>query len=234
MKFNFTCSTFKTIGKELTQMTLGDIKPNSSWVGGADMLKTLTQGGGIDKTYTYMNAADAKEWGFTEGWYYIDEYLDDQLDLTDRCHNSDIIPFAQCFAVNVGSPATKLVYAGEVHGEDQPLSLTGNMKFNFVGNASPVNLTLGDIRPNANWVGGADMLKTLTQGGGIDKTYTYMNAKDAEDWGFTEGWYYIDEYLDDQLDLSDKNRNSTPIPAGQGFAVNVGSPATSVIIPTAL
>ena len=232
--FNLTVNTFKAVGKDADKMTLGDIVPSASWMGGSDEIKTLKANGAVDKAYTYMNEQDAKDWGFTPGWYLTSEYNDDSLDLTDRCKNDELLPLGNGLLVLVGSASTTLTYAGEVLAEDQPITLKGGAAFNITGNISPVDMTLGDILPSASWMGGSDELKTLKSNGAVDQAYTFMNAQDAKDWGFTPGWYLTSEYNNDSLDLTDRCKNSLPVSAGEAFIVLVGSAATTITIPTAL
>ena len=106
--YNLTVNSFKTVGKDADKMTLGDIVPSASWMGGSDELKTLKSNGAVDQAYTFMNAQDAKDWGFTPGWYLTSEYNNDSLDLTDRCKNSLPVSAGEAFIVLVGSAATTI------------------------------------------------------------------------------------------------------------------------------
>ena len=232
--FNLTVATFQTVGKGKSAMTLGDIKPSADWAGGSDEILILSNNGAVKSRYTYMNATDAAEWGFTEGWYLTDDYLDDTLDLTELNKNSTVLPMGNGVVALVGSSATTLTYAGEVVDEDQPLTLKGAAAFNVTGNISPTDITLGDIVPSADWAGGSDEILFLADNGAVAARYTYMNATDAAEWGFTPGWYLTDDYLDDTLDLTELNKNSTALKAGDAFVALVDSAATTLTIPSAL
>ena len=89
-------------------------------------------------------------------------------------------------------------------------------------------MTLGDIKPSSDWAGGSDEILVLADNGGVSARYTYMNATDAEKWGFTEGWYITDEYNDTALDLTELNRNSTLLPLGKGVIAIVGLSTTTL------
>lgn len=232
--FNLSVATFQTVGKEKSAMTLGDIKPSGDWMGGSDEILVLANNGGVSARYTYMNATDASDWGFTEGWYLTDDYNDSSLDLTELNKNSVLLPMGNGVVALVGSPSTTLTYAGEVLSEDQPITLKGSYAFNVTGNISPADITLGDIVPSADWMGGSDELLVLAANGAVAARYTFMNATDAADWGFTAGWYFTDDYNDSSLDLTELNKNSTQVKAGEGFVALVGSPTTTITIPSAL
>ena len=111
--FNLTVATFKVIDKDTTAMTLGDIKPSADWMGGSDEILILSNNGAVQSRYTYMNATDAADWGFTEGWYITDEYNDADLDLTELNKNSTVLPMGNGVVALVGSSATTLTCVGE-------------------------------------------------------------------------------------------------------------------------
>ena len=68
----------------------------------------------------------------------------------------------------------------------QNKSLKQDYAFNLsVGTFLPVGktaeqMTLGDIKPSADWMGGSDEILILADNGGVSARYTYMNATDAE------------------------------------------------------
>ena len=173
-------------------MTLGDIKPSSDWSGGSDEILVLADNGAVASRYTYMNATDAKDWKFTEGWYITDEYNDSSVDLTERNKNATLLPLGNGVVAIVGSSTTTLTYAGAVIPADQPIALKPNYAFNITGNISPIDITLGDIVPSADWAGGSDEILLLADNGAVAARYTYMNATDAATWKFTPGWYLTD------------------------------------------
>ena len=234
LRYDFCVSTFKAVGKEIRSMTLGDISASASWQAGTDELKTLTLGGGILAAYTYVNATEASEWGCEQGWYLTSDVNDDEADLSVLCKNSVTLPMTQGVLLSVSDSSTTIVYAGEVLDEDQPISLTGGLRYDFTGNISPTDITLGDVTASATWQAGTDELKTLTLGGGILEAYTYVNSSEAAEWGCTPGWYLTSDVNDDEADLSTLNKNSVSLPAGQAVLVSVSSSATTITIPAAL
>ena len=216
---NFRCAAFVPVGKDRAAMTLGDFIPNEDFVNSSIMF--LTTGGATARTtfdgatvaerYTYWTADDDPEDG--PGWYL---YADDDATVNQ---NDKIVPFGQAFCVTRTQTETDatLTTAGEV--QDTPVTLSFVQNMNFVGNCSPVDLTLGDITPNEDFVNSSIMF--LTTGGATARTtfdgaqvaerYTYWTADDDPEDG--AGWYL---YADDD---AASNMNSRPVPAGQAFCV---------------
>ena len=234
--YNLTVATFKTVGKDASAMTLGDISASADWGTGSDEIKTLKANGAVDKAYTFVNATDAADWGCPAGWYYTADVQNDAIaDLTPYCKNTDLLPLGNGLLVLVGSSATTLTYAGEVLTADQPIALKGAAAYNITGNVTPVDMTLGDITANANWGTGSDELRTLKANGAVDKAYTFVNATDATDWGCPAGWYYTADVQNDAIaDLTPYCKNSVSVAAGEAFIVLVGSSATTITIPAVL
>ena len=234
--FNLTVATFKTVGKDASAMTLGDIGASSDWMTGQDEVKTLLANGAVDKAYTYVNATDASDWGCPEGWYLTADIEDESIeDLTEYCKNTTALPLGNGLLVLVASASTTTTYAGEVLDTDQPLTLKGNSAFNITGNISPTDISLGDITASSDWMTGQDELKTLQSNGAVDKAYTYVHEADASDWGCPAGWYLTKDIEDESIeDLTPYCKNDTSVAAGEAFVVLVASASTTITIPSAL
>lgn len=236
--YNLTAATFKTVGKDASAMTLGDITASADWITGNDEIKTLLANGAVDKAYTYVPADLAAEAGCLAGWYLTADVQDDSKleTLSNYCKNSDPLSLGNGLLVLVGSASTTLTYAGEVLAADQPIALKGGYAYNITGNVMPVDMTLGDITASADWITGNDELKTLLANGAVDKAYTYVPAELAAEAGCLAGWYLTADVQDDSKleTLSDYCKNSTPVSAGEAFIVLVGSATTTITIPAAL
>lgn len=236
--FNLTVATFKVVGKEASEMTLGDITASADWITGNDEIKTLQGNGAVDKAYTYITPDIAAEVGCPVGWYYTADVNDESKleTIGNYCKNSDPLPLGNGLLVLVGSSTTTLTYAGEVLAADQPIALKANYAFNITGNVMPVDMTLGDITASADWITGNDELKTLQGNGAVDKAYTYITPDIAAEAGCAAGWYYTADVNDESKleTIGDYCKNSTPVAAGEAFIVLVGSSATQITVPTAL
>ena len=233
---NFRCAAFVPVGKARAAMTLGDFIPNEDFVNSSVMF--LTTGGATARTtfdgaqvaekYVYWTEDDQPEDG--AGWYLYD---DDDATVNQ---NSKVVPFGQAFCVTrtVTETDATLTTAGEV--QDTPVTLSFVQNMNFVGNCSPVDLTLGDITPNEDFVNSSIMF--LTTGGATARTtfdgkqvaekYVYWTDDDGPEDG--AGWYLYDD------DDATVNQNSVQVPAGQAFCVTrtVTETDATLTIPAAI
>ena len=233
---NFRCAAFVPVGTTRAAMTLGDFIPNEDFVNSTIMFlttggataRTTFDGATVPERYVYWTADDDPEDG--PGWYL---YADDDATVNQ---NDKVVPFGQAFCVTrAGSEAdATLTTAGEV--QDTPVTLSFVQNMNFVGNCSPVDLTLGDITPNEDFVSSTIMFlttggataRTTFDGAQVPERYTYWTADDDPEDG--AGWYL---YADDDATV---NKNSVPVPAGQAFCVTrAGSEADATLtIPAAI
>ncbi len=105
---NIACATFLPVGKADTEMVLGDIKANDTFVFLADTVQTLTGTGGTLAMYTYCSAATITElgddYGLQEGWYDYKELenWDWESPLTYTQKNDVDIPAGYGFIVQSG------------------------------------------------------------------------------------------------------------------------------------
>ena len=231
-------NTFVPVGTERSEMTLGDITPNSEFI--SSSIQFLTSGGAtatvndpnlgsVKATYIYWSAGDDPVGG--AGWYFAAD------DTATYNQNSRIVPFgdAYCVSRDSGEPEAELTYAGEV----QTTAVTKNLNsgFNYIGNCSPVDLTLGDITPNSEFIsssiqfltsGGATATVTDPNLGSVKSTYIYWSAGDDPVGG--AGWYFAAD------DTATYNQNSRVIVAGEAFCVSrdSGEPEATITIPPAL
>ena len=273
------CSTFRVIGKTAEAMKIGDITANYSFEFGADNLMTLEPSAGrTDKIYTYLTAERAQEimddaaaggtpfTGLLPGWYQLD-FVEGSIttdDPWDWCSpipekysgNNVELPYGTMVIVQTGSDEATVNYAGEVISKNYQFELVSGI-YNMIGNATPVDLTLGDITANYSFEFGADNLMTLeTSAGRTDKIFTYLTAERAKEimddaaaggtpfTGLLPGWYQLDFVegsitTDDPWDwcspIPEKYcGNSLPIPSGYGFIVQTGSDEAVIEIPTPL
>ena len=216
---NFRCAAFVPVGKERAAMTLGDFTPNEDFVNSSIMFlttggataRTTFDGAKVPETYVYWTEDDEPEDG--AGWYLA---ADDDATVNQ---NDKVVPFGQAFCVTRTETETDatLTTAGEV--QDTPVTLSFVQNMNFVGNCSPVDLTLGDITPNEDFVNSSIMFlttggataRTTFDGATVPATYVYWTEDDEPEDG--AGWYLS---ADDDATVS---QNAVPVPAGQAFCV---------------
>ena len=233
---NFRCAAFVPVGTTRAAMTLGDFIPNEDFVNSTIMFlttggataRTTFDGAQVAETYVYWTADDDPEDG--AGWYL---YADDDATVNQ---NDKVVPFGQAFCVTRAGaePDATLTTAGEV--QDTPVTLSFVQNMNFVGNCSPVDLTMGDITPNEDFVNSTIMFlttggataRTTFDGSQVAQTYVYWTADDDPEDG--AGWYL---YADDDATV---NQNAIPVPAGQAFCVTRAGaePDATLTIPAAI
>ena len=133
-----------------------------------------------------------------------------------------------------------VVFAGAVAQTDTEVALNyGDL--NSTGNCTPVDLTLGDIAVNENFLGSILQFLTAT---GSTKKFTLPNDEEVE--GLFEFW--LAEWFGDETVIGDKVdgwylrdgddnlycMNSIQIPAGSGFLIDCLDDDAAVVIPSAL
>ena len=233
-------------------MTLGDITANPfndengdhdvwGWTGFTpfvDFIQTMNKNGQFTGKYTYVPANYS---GSNEaGWF----------DFSDKScatsMNSVSIPFASGFYLNAGDGAggltPELTFAGQVKADATVIPVASSRM--LTGNASPVDITLGQITANSfndengdydvwGWTGFTpfvDFIQIMDSNGQFIGKYTYAPADYTG--SNVAGWY----------DFSDKScsecRNNIVIKAGQSFYLNAGDGAgglaPTITIPSAL
>ena len=108
--------------------------------------------------------------------------------------------------------------------------------FNYIGNCSPVQITLADVTPSDTFVNSS--IQFLTSGGATAKvefngetyyaTYKYWREGDEPEQG--AGWYFASDIN------GDYNQNSRVIEAGEAFCadINLTELGASLTIPSPL
>lgn len=199
--------------------TLGDIQPNDKWIEMGDIIQTFTTAGKADVAYMYITEATATEYGVTPGWY---DLLDD---MAENPMNNVSIPFTAGYVAKSGATGAQLVFSGAVKDGVTEIPIGG---FTITANVTPVDLTLGDIKPNANWIEMGDIIQTFTAAGKADVAYMYVTEATATEYGVTPGWY---DLLDD---MAETPMNSVQIPAGAGFVAKSGATGATLTLPNPL
>ena len=233
------CSTFLPVAKDAKEAVLGDFTANREFGFGSGNVMTLTANGGrTGKVYTYLTAEEAAEYGIeglTAGWYdynYVnDEWSWETPIPAEKCGNNLPLPYGTMFIVQAANGAA-ITYNGQVLDQNYSFSIIEG-EYNMLGNATPVDLTLGDFIANRGFGFGSGNVMTLTANGGrTDKMYTYLTEEEAEEYGIEgllPGWYDYnfvnDEWSWETPIPAEKCGNSLPIPAGYGFIVQAATGA---------
>ena len=220
-------------------MKLGDIDASDDFYessiqfltsGGATATIDHPQLGTVKATYKFWWAEDTV--AGVRGWYFEDDG-DAEYPQNDRVINA-----GEAFCVNLNPNETEatLNYAGEVDSEDNVLSFSHD-QFSYVGNSSPVDITLGDIDASDDFYessiqfltsGGATATIDHPQLGTVKATYKFWWAEDTV--AGVRGWYFEDD------GDAEYPQNDRVIKAGEAFCVNLNPNETgaTITIPSAL
>ena len=161
--FNFVAPTFLSVGANGTSIQDIRMSVDEDVITGSDELQILDEGGATLETYVWYPAS----WSGLEkdGWLAEDGTL---ADVTVGAGKSVLI--------NVQQDDTPITVSGEVKYSKSELD--GVTGFNFVGNNTPVPLSVQDIKITVaeDVITGSDELQILDAGGATVNTYVWYPA----------------------------------------------------------
>lgn len=257
------CNTF--LGMQGAEaMKLGDITANSfddsdegtydvwDWTGFTpftDFIQPMDSTGKFTGKFTYVPQGYIDKKGLTAepGWY---DYYDPNCE--GKCYNNEKIPFSRgfylCAGDGAGGLAPALIFNGEVKKGNSELPVASSMM--MTGNASPVDITLGQITANSfddsdegtydvwDWTGFTpftDFIQPMSKDGKFKGMFTYVPQEYIDKKGLTAepGWY---DYYDPNCE--GECYNNLKIEAGEAFYLcagdGAGGLAPTITIPGAL
>ena len=219
-EMNWLVNTFDAVNGAAK---LGDITCNSANFG-SDVLQFLNPNGSTKQEFWYLDPATAAEAEMEAGWYDAAKAANEEYE----CCNSLPLPYGQGFMFFAGYPDLKLTFSGTVTDETKPFAMvTGAM--NFTGNATPVNITLGDVTCNSvNF--GSDVLQLLGANGATKQSFWYLDPATAAEAEMDPGWYDADKAANEEYECC----NSIPLNSGDGFMFYAGYPDLTLTVPAAL
>ena len=237
---NDVVSTFGKVGGNNAQLVLGDITVNEyATADNGDTIRIYSEGEEVLAACYFSRAlltALEQPETVAAGWW--DNTVTDDLDFSDatRCYNSFPLPFGTGFTVSASSDDSKVIFAGEVQGE-QEVTFIGNAN-NDTGNALPMTVTLGTIV--ANEYAGADngdTIRIYSEGEEVLAACYFSRAlltalEQPET--VAAGWW--DNTVTDDLDFTDATRcyNSYTLTAGRGFTISASSDDSGLVFPNPL
>ena len=250
--FNYKVATFDNVaGKVATLKEIGVdgsfgsaylnfLNPNGT-TKKFDIPEIIAEGGEGVAGFMYINEDDAKEAELEgPGWYYADgEYTGAYYPFNDL-----ELPFGSMFYIDGVESDANVIASGVVVSEAQPIDvLTANM-FNYTGNCSPVEVSLGDVGVSETF-GSAylnflnpngttkkfEIPEIIAEGGEGVAGFMYINEDDAKEAELEgPGWYYADgEYTGAYYPF-----NTLKVGAGEMFYIDGVEADAQVIIPSAL
>lgn len=237
--FNYTCPTFQAVSSG--SMKLGDIGVNDSNIFISSKIEFLTSDGAnakvtdpafgeVFESYVYWPAAYTT--ANVSGWYLVDDAN------AEYPKNDRVIAFGEgfCLTLAAGEEGAKLVYSGAVAQESTTKELGDN--FNYLGNCSPVDITIGDLTVNdeifissmveflAN--NGANATVQDANFGEVYESYVYWPAEYTV--ANVAGWYLAAD------SNAEYPKNDRVIKAGEAFCVThaAGEDGAMIVLPSAL
>ena len=209
--------TFQGVGADGV-VTFSQIKPNEDWLDGEDWLGTIQFGGEEEATIGFDG----------ENWYVI-SVTDPNCEWEEGQILNDVaVPLNRGMIV-YSALASQLTVSGEVQKGDSEL-YTDYAENCYTGNFTPVDITLGELVPNSDWLDGEDWLGTIQYGGEDNFVFGF----DGENWYFqysTAGEECYDK--DGELIEEGANANKFKVSAGQGLIL-YSALAAQVSIPGAI
>jgi hypothetical protein len=202
---------------------------------------TLTDTNGKKCIYVYLNPTKAGTRA-VPGWY-LDGTLSSEMtgETSAGWANNVEIPYGQGFGIQRGTAAATLVFSGSVAPSDQEIAACNASGYTWMGNVMPTDLTLADLSFKENLAPTAAKLYLLSKTGAtlVDENgkkciYVYLNPTKAGTRA-VPGWY-LDGTLSSEMtgETSAGWANNVTIKAGQGFGIQRGTAAATLIVPSPL
>lgn len=185
----------------------------------SDVIQTFTAAGKADVAYMYVTKETAEAYSVTPGWYNTEDVM------AETPMNSVSIPFTAGYVAKSGASGAALTFSGAVKDAVTEIPVGG---FTITANVTPVDLTLGDIEPNANWIEMSDIIQTFTPAGKADVAYMYVTKETAEAYSVTPGWYNTEDVM------AETPMNDVSVPAGSGFVAKSGASGATITLPNPL
>lgn len=235
--FTWALSTLKQIDKAQNGQTLASFKlPTDQGFGSGDtiVLEIYGEDGTLEGDYSFVDEANASTYGLTKtGWYPLE--LMQQWMATDAdCANDTVIPYGKGVIITSGEADTELTFMGEVVAEATQIPVTGGNSFTWTGNATPVDLTLGDFAlPTDEGFGSGDtiVLEIYGADGTLQGDYSFVDEANASTYGLTEtGWYPL-ELMQQWMATDADCANDVPVPAGKMVIITSGEADTTLTLP---
>ena len=161
--FNFVAPTFLSINNSGTSIQDIRISVPEDVITGSDELQILDEGGATLETFVWYPAS----------WSGLDKdgWLNGEGALSDAT-----VEAGKSVLINVQQDDTPITVSGEVKFEQSEIN--GVTGFNFVGNNTPVPLSVQDIKitVSEDVITGSDELQILDAGGATVNTYVWYPA----------------------------------------------------------
>ena len=229
-------STIQDMKNSLEEQTLGSFVIPTDQVflsGDSIILEIYGTDGKLKGEYSFCDDTNCMTYGLTNpGWYPFD--LMQGWSATDADLSNDVVvPFGSGVIITSGEADTTITFAGQVLGE-KTFTLFGNGGINWIGNATPVDLTLGDLGIPTDQVflsGDSIILEIYGTDGKLKGEYSFCDETNCMTYGLTNpGWYPFD--LMQGWSATDADIcNDVPLASGQMVIITSGEADTTFTLP---
>lgn len=233
-------STFKQIENGLEAQTLASFAfPTDQNFSSGDsiMLEIYDETGSLEGEYSFVDEANAAGYGLSAtGWYPLEATR--YWTVTDAdCANDVVVPFGKGVIITSGEADTSVTFAGQVLDQSVSFEVTGNNGITWTGNATPVDLTLGDLAlpTDQNFSSGDSiMLEIYNESGSLVGEYSFVDEANAAGYGLSAtGWYPLEATR--YWTVTDADcANDVSIPAGKMVIITSGEADTTLTLPKVL
>ena len=230
-------STFKQIDKGLTAQTLSSfaIPTDQGFLSGDSIvLEIYDETGSLEGAYSFVDADNAAGYGLSyTGWYPL-EKMQNWEALDDDCANDVVVPYGKGVIIVSAEADTALTFAGQVIGEAQTFDVVGG-GVTWTGNATPVDLTLGDlaIPTDQGFLSGDSIvLEIYDETGSLEGAYSFVDADNAAGYGLSyTGWYPLEKMQNWEATDEDCANTTVQVPAGKMVIIVSAEGDTTLTLP---
>jgi hypothetical protein len=148
LQYQMYTPMFVTVGGEADSILLGSLVPNAAFEANGDYISFLSAAGSWIRDAAYATGL---------GWY---DPSDEEISYDDV-----EIPAGTGFMISTADAGGELLCAGEVAVGDLEVAMPGALNYVMVGNPTPVEITLGDVVPNATFESNGDYISFMSAAG---------------------------------------------------------------------
>lgn len=234
--FTWSVATLKQMDNELESQTLSSFAvPTDKAFGGGDTitLEIYSSLGSLEGAYSFVDTENASLYGLSNtGWYPLEKMQN--WEATDEDLSNDVVvPYGKGVIIYSGEADATVTFAGEVITEAKTYDITSG-GFTWTGNATPVDLTLGDFAiPTDQSFGGGDTITLEMYGttGDLEGAYSFVDIENASLYGLTNtGWYPLEKMQN--WEATDEDiANAVEVPAGKMVIIYCGEADTTLTLP---
>ena len=190
--------------------------------------------GSLASRYYFVDNLNASILGLSKaGWYDADAVFGWYATDADLADN-EIIPFGYGVIITSGEADVPMTFSGQVVAEEKSYKINGNNGITWTGNATPTEITLGDmaIPTDQNFSSGSSIeLAIYGADGALASRYYFVDELNSSILGLTTpGWYDADAVFGWYATDADL-KNSVKIPAGQMVIITSGEADTTLTLP---